>query len=118
MNLTKEMNWPDRMPDDGVLELTFVEKDARRELKEPLSDEIFNALWFGTGAAEATDEWRRNMVRIIVQALVLTCHQANQILRVFSWRANRMEAVDLLFPCVYKDLANLVGHSALVHSTP
>ena len=105
--LTPAHNWPERMPETGVLELAMhVQRLLEYQIiTTAVPDRVLNIVAKDLEAAENPTWWRLNFIRAMAQCLYFTCEQCYFLVgklerNNFGFTSNRAEAIIALFPRV------------------
>lgn len=94
---TDEWGWPDRIPEEGNLQLRFDTVMAPPGNAEPMQDENFENIRKELYNVGANDQWRLTVLRLVCGTHYFTSHQANVLVRCCSWSRERVEACTILF---------------------
>ena len=104
--LTVADNWPQRMPDTGVLEVAvYVRRLLEHQLtKEETADRVFRILAAEVNAKASPEWWRIQFIRALSATLYFTCEQCAELVSRIELTGGggasspRVDAVLALFP--------------------
>mmetsp|Transcript_23368 Transcript_23368/g.73126 ORF Transcript_23368/g.73126 Transcript_23368/m.73126 type:complete len:804 (+) Transcript_23368:483-2894(+) len=95
--LTDLLNWPDRMPEKGTLELTFLAEEAPPDGVLAMEDMDFENVQLQLADLRADDMWRIALLKMVSTSYYFTSRQGAKLLGCFQWEAGRREAAVIIF---------------------
>ena len=105
-SVTPEMQWPQRMPAKGVLELEFVSCVRVGSNVKRIQDELLGAVWYRLDHESVDDAWRVSFIRTLCAVSYFSCAQANTVLASFSYGGEFVTPVDFLATLLLNSLLN------------
>eukprot|EP00899_Mesostigma_viride_P004543 jgi/Mesvir1/1408/Mv14409-RA.1 len=95
--LTPEHNWPERMPQNGTLDVEIYSSSRPPQDCAPMGDEDFSSMATALASCTLGDSWRLNLVQIMCYDHFFTARQAGELLSYFEWSSEKLEAAGSMF---------------------
>jgi len=95
--LQEDMHWPQRMPEKGILKVQCRPPTKNALEMRPLSDLEFENVFLEMDFRFATDQWKVSYVQLLSQTCYFTSEQAAEVIKIFQWPQDKVDATSLMF---------------------